>query len=343
MVYAVERFINKHALQIEDCNLACLYVIDSICRYSKTKFGEKDKYCQRFDTNLETTFSSLCKGRISSERTLSSFSKTISLWEQHQIFSSTKIAALRKHLPSNLEQGQTPQTTQDNQSNAVHDSTLTATPNLSVNPQQNYNSFLTSQIAALIPQGSMQNPLGYLHNPMQQDFMQLLQQQVQQVQQVQQQSLHQQIQPPANKTSSSVLDFNYDDDDDEERVRKLRDRNDGKREDPQPEADDNSNFTSKPSTSPPTQDLIQLYSQLTQNPNYGQQQNSFQSAQQIAQQYAQTLNQQYSTQAAQQQQFQDQSAQYPYQNSYQQGQNLQKGKIANSLLSCFLCSLSRTN
>src|SRR5207249_2216786 len=101
--YGVERFITKYAGQTEDCNLSCLYVIDAICRYSKGKFGDKDKYCSRFETNLEITFSNLCKGKSSSEKIFVAFQKTVSLWEQHQIFSQDKLQPLKKYLPANLD------------------------------------------------------------------------------------------------------------------------------------------------------------------------------------------------------------------------------------------------
>lgn len=52
MVHAIERFIGKHSAKYR---LSGLYIIDSVCRHSKSKFKAKDVYSPRFAKNLEKT------------------------------------------------------------------------------------------------------------------------------------------------------------------------------------------------------------------------------------------------------------------------------------------------
>eukprot|EP01091_Cochliopodium_minus_P015983 TRINITY_DN583_c0_g1_i5.p1 TRINITY_DN583_c0_g1~~TRINITY_DN583_c0_g1_i5.p1 ORF type:complete len:844 (-),score=295.04 TRINITY_DN583_c0_g1_i5:84-2579(-) len=102
VVYEVEKFMNKYVSQNEDCNLTSIYIIDAICKYSKSKYGDKDKFCARFEKNLDYNFSMLCKGKSSSDKTFHSLNRTLGFWEKNNMFNLEVINKLRMHLPTHL-------------------------------------------------------------------------------------------------------------------------------------------------------------------------------------------------------------------------------------------------
>eukprot|EP01089_Gocevia_fonbrunei_P007291 TRINITY_DN1836_c0_g4_i2.p1 TRINITY_DN1836_c0_g4~~TRINITY_DN1836_c0_g4_i2.p1 ORF type:complete len:788 (-),score=168.91 TRINITY_DN1836_c0_g4_i2:106-2469(-) len=88
VVHSVERFIKKCR---PEYRLASLYIIDSICRHSRTKFGDKDVYVRRFSKNLEKSFDYIFQCVKSDQ---DSVRRVISLWSKNSVFPNEIIATL---------------------------------------------------------------------------------------------------------------------------------------------------------------------------------------------------------------------------------------------------------
>ncbi|GAB5362445.1 hypothetical protein AAMO2058_000797500 [Amorphochlora amoebiformis] len=90
----VVHFLEKHIKRCKPrLKLYALYVMDSICRHSRAKYGEKDPYVGRFARKLEGTFQSLVE---CPEEDLDSMARVVGVWTSRKIFPPAVITPVRQ-------------------------------------------------------------------------------------------------------------------------------------------------------------------------------------------------------------------------------------------------------
>eukprot|EP00466_Bigelowiella_natans_P010074 jgi/Bigna1/142162/aug1.67_g16870 len=89
IVRMVEKYVKKSN---EDMRLLAVYVIDSICRHSRARFGPKDKYAGRIGRKLESIFTTLVD---CDDDQLNAIARVVGLWTAKKIFPEESISMAR--------------------------------------------------------------------------------------------------------------------------------------------------------------------------------------------------------------------------------------------------------
>eukprot|EP00727_Mastigamoeba_balamuthi_P014134 m51a1_g9343 putative splicing arginine serine-rich 15 isoform x4 (640) ;mRNA; r:71010-73900 len=89
VVHKVEKLIARAP---QEHRLSILYVVDSICRYSRSKFAAQDPYIPRFSTNMRTTVGHVVLQGSTADR--DAVRRVLDLWTKNAVFAPELIAEL---------------------------------------------------------------------------------------------------------------------------------------------------------------------------------------------------------------------------------------------------------